>query len=312
MDIDILLYLQNVRNALGDFAVSLFEYITHFGGSTLAIIICSVVFWCFSKKLGKLLGLCIISGSIFGQLIKNICCVYRPWIRNAQIIPPANVLEGATGYSFPSLHSLIGISIYGTFALRARKIAFRLLLFAFVLLIGFSRCFLGVHTPQDVLAGLLIGLVFVLLTPLALSFIEKKQKNQLIFFAVGGVLTVAFLVFTTFKSYPLDIVCGEPIVEPKEMIVDCYRFAGMFFGFGCGYILEQRYVNFEICRPLGEKFSRGAVGCALLIALDRLIGLLEPIMHAYAFGFIYTFVLMLYVYVLWPFIFTRAKALSTK
>jgi membrane-associated phospholipid phosphatase len=70
-------------------------------------------------------------------------------------------LASATGYSFPSGHAVLSVCFYGGLALllwnRARTRGWRALLLAcaigFPLAIGFSRVYLGVHYPTDVLGG---------------------------------------------------------------------------------------------------------------------------------------------------------------
>jgi undecaprenyl-diphosphatase len=74
----------------------------------------------------------------------------------------------ASFYSFPSGHATIAVGFYGTLALLA---AYRLrgaarwsvaaAGVALVLLIGFSRLYLGVHYPTDVLAGYLAATLWV-------------------------------------------------------------------------------------------------------------------------------------------------------
>jgi undecaprenyl-diphosphatase len=74
----------------------------------------------------------------------------------------------ATSYSFPSGHATVAVGFYGmltlVLALRMRKIARRaLVIFGIlvVLLIGFSRLYLGVHYPTDVLAGYLAAFLWL-------------------------------------------------------------------------------------------------------------------------------------------------------
>ncbi len=63
------------------------------------------------------------------------------------IAPPSS-------YSFPSGHALISMVFYGTLGiLLSRRASIRLALYGLAALIGFSRIYLGVHYPTDVLAG---------------------------------------------------------------------------------------------------------------------------------------------------------------
>ncbi|MBO5535524.1 MAG: phosphatase PAP2 family protein [Clostridia bacterium] len=63
------------------------------------------------------------------------------------------------GYSYPSGHSVTAATLYGSMAVCARKMMrwISVLCVILILLTGFSRNYLGVHTPQDVLVGLTEG-----------------------------------------------------------------------------------------------------------------------------------------------------------
>jgi membrane-associated phospholipid phosphatase len=85
-------------------------------------------------------------------------------------------LATASSYSFPSGHATVSLAVYGTLALilarhlsnaraRAAVLAAAAVL---VLLIGFSRLYLGVHFLSDVIAGFSLGLAWVTLCVLLL------------------------------------------------------------------------------------------------------------------------------------------------
>ena len=71
----------------------------------------------------------------------------------------------ATGYSFPSGHSVGSVVVYGLlgyfamhyFRRRSARFAVGAVTVAFVLLVGVSRVYVGVHYPTDVLAGWSLG-----------------------------------------------------------------------------------------------------------------------------------------------------------
>jgi undecaprenyl-diphosphatase len=83
--------------------------------------------------------------------------------------PPGEPLVDASGYSFPSGHTLNSAVTYGLIGLMAWRsslppVVRRIIvvaLAALIVLIGASRIALGVHYPSDVLAGLLAGMAIV-------------------------------------------------------------------------------------------------------------------------------------------------------
>ena len=92
-----------------------------------------------------------------------------------------------------------------------------------VLMVAFSRNYLGVHTPQDVLVALTLSiccLYFMRKLFLRLEeHPEEEDKWLLIFFLVSA----AALVYVTVKPYPMDYVDGKLLVDPKDMMRDGYK-----------------------------------------------------------------------------------------
>ncbi len=77
---------------------------------------------------------------VVNGLLKVTVCAYRPWIRDARIIPYGDSKTTATGYSFPSGHSMNGASLYGGGAIRKElPRVLRIVLGVILCLIAFSR-----------------------------------------------------------------------------------------------------------------------------------------------------------------------------
>ena len=104
--------------------------------------------------------------------------------------PLSPLLKAARGLSFPSGHAIMSVSFFGVIiycVLHSSfpewvKIVATILLIVLILLIGFSRIYLRVHYTSDVLAGFLIGLIWLLIT---LAVVEKAEQmtieNDLLF-----------------------------------------------------------------------------------------------------------------------------------
>ena len=124
---------------------------------------------------------------------------------DARIIPNTEARITATGYSFPSGHSMNASSLYGGGAIRKDlPRALRIALGLIAVLIAFSRNFLGVHTPQDVLVGLAAGVLVMWLTGLLMRWVASHPGKD-VFVALAGIgLGAAVAVYAALKPYPAD------------------------------------------------------------------------------------------------------------
>jgi len=113
MDINILLALQEIRNGFGEIFVNFFYKMTFAGNLDTVVVILAAIYWCFSKSYGTYLLMGWSGNRIVNGFLKVTACAYRPWIRDAAIIPHGNAMEEATGYSFPSGHSMNAATIFG-------------------------------------------------------------------------------------------------------------------------------------------------------------------------------------------------------
>lgn len=118
MDITILLWLQEFRNGIGSILAEFMAKMTFFGVIPTVLILMAVIYWCISKKFGTYLLMGWSGNRIVNGFLKVTACAYRPWIRDARIVPYGNAMETATGYSFPSGHSMNAASLFGGGAVR--------------------------------------------------------------------------------------------------------------------------------------------------------------------------------------------------
>ncbi|WP_174728776.1 phosphatase PAP2 family protein [Mesobacillus harenae] len=101
--------------------------------------------------------------------------------------PSINPEIDAIGYSFPSGHSLGSLIFYGFityFIIRSElkksiKWVAACLAGLLVVLIGMSRIYLGAHFPSDVIAGHLAGAIWMILSILALEWVQWQTANSI-------------------------------------------------------------------------------------------------------------------------------------
>ena len=262
MDINILLALQEFRNGAGsvlsDFALKM----TFFGELNTVLVLMAVVYWSVSKELGTYLLMGWSGNRLVNGMLKVTVCAYRPWIRDARIIPYGNSMETATGYSFPSGHTMNAATVFGGEAVRSdMPKSLRIAAGIMVALVAFSRIFLGVHTPQDVLAGTAAGLLVMWLTFKMMRLLEIHPEKDGIVVTAGVLLAAAIALYAAYKPYPADYdAAGKLIVDGAKMANDTFKGIGWCAAFLFGWFLERRFVRFSTDVPLTRKLLRTLTG----------------------------------------------------
>lgn len=219
------------------FLEKLFSFITVLGEELVVIALLCAIFWCVDKELTYRIGFVYFIAGLAVQGLKITFRIDRPWILDPSFQPVGNALGTATGYSFPSGHTQSAASLYGTLAAQSRKGWQRAVLILLALLVGFSRMFLGVHTPKDVLVSLLLSALIILLVEWCFSKFSGSRRADVlasVFFLIAAALLIAYSV-SLFSSGIVD----------REYAVDCCKAAGAGIGFAAGYYLERRYINFD-------------------------------------------------------------------
>lgn len=178
MKVDIIAYNIIVENLRVGWLTKTMSIITNFGGTYILPIICILALIITKKRrigLAMCCNLAIISAS--NILLKNI--VQRPR-------PDGYRLISETGYSFPSGHSMISTAFYGLIIyfiykyVKNKKVKYLLciLLSALIVIIGFSRIYLGVHYASDVIAGFLVSIAYLICFITVYNSIEQKLKDK--------------------------------------------------------------------------------------------------------------------------------------
>ncbi len=308
MDIQYLLFLQNLRMTTGGISDEIFNAISKIAVDIMPFLP-FIVFWCVSKKWGYRFITTLSLGELINGLIKLTVCAYRPWIRSDLIEPAGDSKTAATGYSFPSGHTMSATSTYGTTIAMQHKKRKGLAVFCGVMiaLTGYSRNYLGVHTPQDVIVGFIEAAVVILVVGAAQEKINGNERTLDILTIVGAAAVVGALLYITQKSYPMDYVDGKLLVDPAKMMNDSFKSCGAFLGFLLGSYVERHYIRYEV--PTGAKNLPilGFVGFLIAFSWKEY---LAPATFVAALGghwgnFVARFILWFFVVAVWPLVIRK-------
>ncbi len=238
--------------------VAAFKFLTFLGYEEFYLILLPLVYWCIQREWGISLGYLSMSSAWLNSALKYLFAIPRPSDPRIRILLPE------TSPSFPSGHAQGAVVNWGYLAYRLRNRTFWIVAVLLILGIGLSRVVLGVHFPQDVLGGWLIGLIWLVGVAWVQLHVHRwigaqRTAVQLLGIALLSLLLIVFHPADTEGLYP-----AEGAVTP----------ASALFGLGIGVMMERAWVRFRVDGEWwrrGVRFLLGLIVVAVLYVGPRLV-----------------------------------------
>ena len=241
--------------------------ITTLGEETALMVAALIVFWCVDKRQGYYVLSVGFLGNIANQFLKLWFRIPRPWVKDPAFTILEQAREGAGGYSFPSGHTQTAVGTFGALAVNGKRKWFRILCVVLGMLVGFSRMYVGVHTPADVLVGAAMAVLFVaVLYPLFM-----KREGKYIPAVIAGliVLSVAFLIY---------VECLDPSALDPHNYESGFKNAYTFLGCTIGLLVvwfADRKLDFQTEAIWWAQILKVGIGLGLVLAVKE--GLRSPL-----------------------------------
>lgn len=247
--------------------------ITRLGEETAFLVAALIVFWCVDKRKGYFVMSVGFIGIIASQVLKLLCRIPRPWVRDPSFTILEQAKEAATGYSFPSGHSQSAVGTFGAIGLFSKNRIVKWLCIAVAILVPISRMYVGVHTPADVVVGSGIALVTLLLLNKPILHNSEKAMPWVI---VGMLLlSVLFLLYVEFWPFPQDM-------DPHNMdsgMKNAYTVLGCMLGIAFVYPVERKWIHFETKAIWWAQLLKVVLGLGVVLLVKE--GLRNPLLQLF-------------------------------
>lgn len=291
-------FLQSIRNPFFDW---FFALITHLGEETFFLVIAIMFFWCINKREGYFILITGLVGTVVNQIAKLFFRVPRPWVLDPDFEIVESAREEATGYSFPSGHTQNIAGTYGSIAAYEPKKWKTILCTILIVLVAFSRMYLGVHTPLDVIVSLLFALGLILL--LRPVFVSDERMNKLM-----PVVVVASVILSVgFLAYVLSL-SGVSFLDPHNYqsgLKNACTLLGCTAALIPVYILDRMYIKFETNARWYVQIIKLAGGLLGVLAIKS--GLSAPLTALFGNEFVARavryFLIVVFAGTVWPLTF---------
>lgn len=142
------------------------------------VLAAAYLFWRKHDRRTIVMIVAITAGNFLTLILKPLIARPRP---DADVV---NVLVREPGYGFPSGHAVAVVLLGGTIALLVQRLALHhqrlwvALVALIILLVGYSRIYLGVHWLSDVVAGYVVGLSWLVVVALGRKWYLRRRSLQ--------------------------------------------------------------------------------------------------------------------------------------
>ncbi|AMD17198.1 hypothetical protein TL18_03665 [Methanobrevibacter sp. YE315] len=299
--VDPLLFIQFFRQSIGGIFDSFFVSCSYYGETISVIVLMALFYWCLDKKLGEYLFIAFCGSNIVTSFLKNIACIYRPWILDSRIHPVNDAMPSATGYSFPSGHSSNVTTLFGGIIIRGKYSKALNIVFAVcMMLVLFSRLYLCVHSVLDVLGAFIYTVIVLLIFSKLFDRLDEKPNFDIIISVIGLILAAIVTIYILTKGYPMDYdSAGKLIVDPAILTLGAFYNIGLISAILISWPIERRFIKFSDEGTTEIKMIRflcGFVGIGFIATVILpLIGSTTPLVN-----FLGMFILGLFVMLIYP------------
>lgn len=266
--------------SIGAWLVEPMRLVTFLGNEEFYLFVAPAIYWCLDAQLGLRVGLSLMITGVVNSTFKFALVGPRPYWYS----PAVTAYSTETSFGVPSGHAQNAVVVWGVLAAWFKRPWAWISAIVIMLLIGFSRQYLAVHFPHDVLVGWIIGagLLWAILKwekPVSQWF-SQRAVNRQIFSAFGvslafiliGVLVRGLVTssgWTLPQAWVDTAMSADPLADPPDplSLSGLISNAAVFFGLALGAILLRQNGGFQAGGPAWQRLVRfiiGLVGVFLL------------------------------------------------
>lgn len=283
--------LNSIHLFIGGWFDTFMFIITKMGDEIFYTLFLPVLFWCYDKKNSIKIGIIFLISITLNDMIKEIFQNPRP--------DPSNLVEGIRELSlsyrpstpgFPSGHTQGSLAMWGAIMYLIRNRIIIILGVIMIILIPYSRMYLGVHFLGDILGGYVLGfLTLAVLIPLML-YVEKRYDS------IGDILLIIAIIIIPFVIY--NILPGKTI----------HNYMGVLSGFLLGALLGRDRIPFNPRNKILANILKVIVGLVGLFIIKEGVKLMLPKIPIA--GFFRYWLMGFWITFIAPWIFSRIALLS--
>lgn len=229
-----------------------------------------LVYWCLEKRLGRNLTLLIIFSTFINEFLKAAFRNPRPYWIEEDI-----GLQDEETYGVPSGHAQTATVLYLYLAAWFGRKWIWVMAIVLVFLTCLSRLYLGVHDIEDIVAGVIVGLLILSAFYLWNNYVADWTTNRILGQRLLIALSIPLLLGIIYIA--VFLIIGEPDrsvvwasrIDAAESAAqhNIARAFGGLLGFTAGFVMEGSRVRFLTAGPVWRRILRYLVGISITVAI---------------------------------------------
>ena len=228
-------------------------------GSELGIMVAvAVVYWSIDMRAGRRLLLVVLGSQIVSMVAKVAFARPRPFQVAPNRIDP---LSGPEGFGIPSGHTVFGTVSGLWLADTVRRRWVTVVAVVYIVLMGLSRMVHGVHYPQDVLLGWILGILFFFIYRAVERAAARRGMPAL--WAISPSRSVPLVLLSAAALFVVVLLLHGSFEERKGVLSVVGGLSGALIGF----MVDSRRLRFSSDGPIGRRALRLLLGLPVLGAL---------------------------------------------
>ena len=238
-----------LQNSLPGFVLEFFGIVAEVVSKNVLALLFISIYLAYNKDWGKFTLLSLAVAGVCCEFVKVTVARLRPYAAvdgikciHANVAGQNPFDFKIQGYSFPSGHSMMATNLFLAIPIYIRNNLFVAIGLIGVFIVALSRVALGVHFPTDTIAGFIIALAIILI----LSRIYDKIENRAYLYLAICALSLVGVLFCPEMAY--------------------IKYVALALGISLGFLVEEKYVNFENPKSRRDAIVRLA-GAVILFAL---------------------------------------------
>ena len=243
-----------IQSYVNGFVLEFFRVSSDLLASRSVFIFCALIYWVYDKELGKLSAIALACTNIVTGFLKSMFARVRPYVANPEIkglhppTPGESMYDSSIMFtSFPSGHVSANTAIWSEIVLYIRNRYALILAVVVTLIVAIARIGLGVHYPTDVMAAFVEAIII----SVAVYYLFTKIENRTMVYI--GLIIVSIIIMVLYNNSSI------------------FSAGGAMIGVCCGFLVEEKYINFEVKRTWASAIVKIALGVIIYMAMTFIV-----------------------------------------